>query len=529
MARYLRLGMTQRFVLLVVLCGIAILVPALAYSWQAWNSARSHGLEREGLAPARALLRVVQLTQQHRGLSAVWLGGDESQAGARKARADDVGSALAAFESELGRKGVDAGSALARHWRDSRAAWEALQAEVSRKGLDGGASSARHAVVIAGFLRGLDLVLDHWGLVFDPVAADYYLIVAALQGAPRAIETLGQMRARGANLLSNPDKATPEARAAYSTLANTLEAQVASVGFGLERAAAHGAADAGLAKAMQELSAVGVRGVQYARRHVVEAAALNHPSATFYADMTGIIDAMYVETGRLGERLEASLGERIDVARRDMLLTVAAALALFAAAIGVAVHTGVWLTRSLGSEPDALREAAAAVARGDLAQALPLRPGDGTSVLRAMHDMQRSLARLVGGVRDNAGQVAVASSQIAAGQPGPVLPHRVAGERAAADGSVHGAAAQHHRPWRRKCPSGHPAGAVGQRGGQPRRGLRLLPGRDDAADPGQLAAHRRDHRHHRRHRLPDQHPGAECRGGGGPRRRAGARLRGGGR
>jgi hypothetical protein len=114
MARYLRLGMTQRFVLLVVLCGIAILVPALAYSWQAWNSARSHGLEREGLAPARALLRVVQLTQQHRGLSAVWLGGDESQAGARKARADDVGSALAAFESELGRKGVDAGSALAR-------------------------------------------------------------------------------------------------------------------------------------------------------------------------------------------------------------------------------------------------------------------------------------------------------------------------------------------------------------------------------------------------------------------------------
>jgi methyl-accepting chemotaxis protein len=415
MARYLRLGMTQRFVLLVVLCGIAILVPALAYSWQAWNSARSHGLEREGLAPARALLRVVQLTQQHRGLSAVWLGGDESQAGARKARADDVGSALAAFESELGRKGVDAGSALARHWRDSRAAWEALQAEVSRKGLDGGASSARHAVVIAGFLRGLDLVLDHWGLVFDPVAADYYLIVAALQGAPRAIETLGQMRARGANLLSNPDKATPEARAAYSTLANTLEAQVASVGFGLERAAAHGAADAGLAKAMQELSAVGVRGVQYARRHVVEAAALNHPSATFYADMTGIIDAMYVETGRLGERLEASLGERIDVARRDMLLTVAAALALFAAAIGVAVHTGVWLTRSLGSEPDALREAAAAVARGDLAQALPLRPGDGTSVLRAMHDMQRSLARLVGGVRDNAGQVAVASSEIAQG------------------------------------------------------------------------------------------------------------------
>jgi hypothetical protein len=383
MARYLRLGMTQRFVLLVVLCGIAILVPALAYSWQAWNSARSHGLEREGLAPARALLRVVQLTQQHRGLSAVWLGGDESQAGARKARADDVGSALAAFESELGRKGVDAGSALARHWRDSRAAWEALQAEVSRKGLDGGASSARHAVVIAGFLRGLDLVLDHWGLVFDPVAADYYLIVAALQGAPRAIETLGQMRARGANLLSNPDKATPEARAAYSTLANTLEAQVASVGFGLERAAAHGAA------------------------------------ATCSGRWPGWSAACATTPGR-------------------------------------------W-------------------------------PWPAARSPRATRTCRRAPSR----------------------RPAPCSRRRRRWSSCASPSAQ-----------RRQRAPGQPAGQPGQRGGRPRRCTRRRPGRHDGAHPGELAAHRRDHRHHRRHRLPDQHPGAQCRGGGGPRRRAGPRLRG---
>ena len=40
---------------------------------------------------------------------------------------------------------------------------------------------------------------------------------------------------------------------------------------------------------------------------------------------------------------------------------------------------------------------------------------------------------------------------------------------------------------------------------------------------------RRHHRRHRRHRLPDQHPGAERGGGSGARRRAGPRLRGGGR
>jgi methyl-accepting chemotaxis protein len=34
------------------------------------------------------------------------------------------------------------------------------------------------------------------------------------------------------------------------------------------------------------------------------------------------------------------------------------------------------------------------------------------------------------------------------------------------------------------------------------------------------------HRRDRRHRLPDQHPGAQCGGGGGARRRTGPRLRG---
>jgi aerotaxis receptor len=38
----------------------------------------------------------------------------------------------------------------------------------------------------------------------------------------------------------------------------------------------------------------------------------------------------------------------------------------------------------------------------------------------------------------------------------------------------------------------------------------------------------RHHRADRRHRLPDQYPGAECGGGGGARRRAGTRLCGGG-
>ncbi len=57
--------------------------------------------------------------------------------------------------------------------------------------------------------------------------------------------------------------------------------------------------------------------------------------------------------------------------------------------------------------------------------------------------------------------------------------------------------------------------------GQDRRGRRQR----DARHRGQLAPHGRHHHDHRRHRLPDQHPGPQRRGGSRARRRAGPRLR----
>ena len=61
-----------------------------------------------------------------------------------------------------------------------------------------------------------------------------------------------------------------------------------------------------------------------------------------------------------------------------------------------------------------------------------------------------------------------------------------------------------------------------------RRPRRRRGGRHDGRDQRELEADRRHHRRHRRHRVPDQHPGAQRRGGSRARRRAGPRLRRGG-
>ena len=70
---------------------------------------------------------------------------------------------------------------------------------------------------------------------------------------------------------------------------------------------------------------------------------------------------------------------------------------------------------SLGGEPDEAAALAARIAQGDLTLPVPVRAGDRTSMMAAMHDMQARLQATIGGIRQSAEAIASASRQISAG------------------------------------------------------------------------------------------------------------------
>ncbi|HHT8901853.1 MULTISPECIES: methyl-accepting chemotaxis protein [Burkholderia] len=70
---------------------------------------------------------------------------------------------------------------------------------------------------------------------------------------------------------------------------------------------------------------------------------------------------------------------------------------------------------SLGGEPDEAAALATRIAQGDLTQPVPVRAGDRTSMMAAMHDMQARLQATIGGIRQSAESIASASRQISAG------------------------------------------------------------------------------------------------------------------
>lgn len=97
--------------------------------------------------------------------------------------------------------------------------------------------------------------------------------------------------------------------------------------------------------------------------------------------------------------------------------TLVLVVALITAALGIviALFFSRYLMRQLGGEPHAAVAAVQAVAHGDLTHAVHVRPGDRTSVIAAVADMQERLTQLISQVRHGVSTVATASNEIASG------------------------------------------------------------------------------------------------------------------
>ncbi len=96
-----------------------------------------------------------------------------------------------------------------------------------------------------------------------------------------------------------------------------------------------------------------------------------------------------------------------------ILAFIAAITLILSTAIAVLLTRG--LLRQLGGDPGEVSAIANRIATGDLSSAMQLRPKDRSSVMYAMHEMQRSLVEIVAQVRTGTELIAAGSVQIASG------------------------------------------------------------------------------------------------------------------
>jgi methyl-accepting chemotaxis protein len=408
-----RLLLWQKFMLLGLLGALLVAAPFTLYLKEAGKIIDATTLEIQGVAPAQRLLQVVQLIQQHRGLSAVVLSGNEAAVPKRNAKMAETEKALAALDAAM-HDNVSAAPILAE-WQQIRNNWSSLAGKVSQHAIPAQDSTREHTVLIAQLLHLNGLLLDYFGLRLDSEADTVYLIDAALVQSPNLAEMLGRMRAIGAGLLT-AKTASPEERLTITVLNEKAKDRYQGLNDSFEKATAlHPQLKSRLQQPGQAALDLANKSLQLAQEQIVKAEQLSYSELEYLNQFTSAIDTQFTLNGLAMAELQDLLQQRLArlSGSRSALTAAIALLILLAASIGTLISRG--LIRQLGGEPDYDVRIADRIAGGDLSGSIALRAYDQSSLLHSMKTMRDSLANIVSQVRSGTETIVSASGQIAAG------------------------------------------------------------------------------------------------------------------
>jgi methyl-accepting chemotaxis protein len=378
-----RLSLRHKFSLLALLGLLGMAVPAAVAVWESWASWQELNEEVRGLAPSEELLKLIKVTQEHRGLSNGVLNGNAAQESARQQKQSKVAELMTQVGLALQAQNAPD---LFKRAQGMQTQWQTLAEEVAHKRVPAPASLQRHTELVNQELILLDDVLDHSGLSLDADANSYHMIMATFRDLPRMIERMGLARAKGMAMLSTGD----------------IDASSSAVLRGhLEAGQVHGLdVDRGLGKTGLDQDPA-ARGLLDIWKRAQQAQTQEHELVRNVADgrqmepqeyfqqMTGFIGAQFAISDAVLKSLQQRLVERkaAEVARLTVVVLVILGLA------------GLCIVLA--------GRAARALARGDLSVRLH------TSAKDELGDMVRAMSEAMGGLRQLVAQIREASSAVA--------------------------------------------------------------------------------------------------------------------
>lgn len=354
----------------------------------------------------RPLARQIQLTQQHRGLSAGVLGGNaamKDKLAAKQAEVEAAVTAVSQAEARL-RPILNLGG----DWMRIQQEWEQLRS--GGMGLGARESFAAHSALIEHILRYQVTVADAGVLNGDPDLDAFYLIDSLVRRLPEMLERLGQARAMGTGSLARQALDAQE-RIGFSVHVGMLQRSLDNLG---SNCAKIGKAAPHLTGRLETFS----NEIGQATREVI--ALINDDILTekfsvspdaYFDKVTAAIDLGYVQLfDTLMPALETQIQARIARLQGQLAWFVG---------IAVAVMLGlVWLLGglyySVVASVRTLSATTRAMASGDMTERVSLQSRDElVEVADSVNQMGSSLSGLLRKVKEAATLVTQASAALA--------------------------------------------------------------------------------------------------------------------
>ena len=404
-----QLRLAHKFLILSAIALLLVSIPTFFYVHEAAKRLEAYENELQGLPQVAAVMHTIQLTQQHRGLAALALGGvagagDKRQA--KQAEADQAYVRIAALVKAMGDPAID------RIWGQAKRDWETLRAGVANKSLSVPQSFAAHGALVPQLLKLNDRVGDHFGLSLDPDRDSYQLIQSMYYQLPYLTEELGRTRALGAGLLAK-QAATQEERIALSSTIGRVTDRLDQTHTAFDKATGHNPAIASaLSALMQEANTAAAGLTRLASEQILGKETLDYPAPDYVAQATQTIDLQFKLNGAANAALHNMLTEKIDHFHRTRWIM----LGCMAALIALAGMVARMISRSVTVPLQNAITVAQNVARGDLVSDFDVgAPDEVGQMLRALRQMNDSLRTIVHDVRTSIDNIGAATREIAGG------------------------------------------------------------------------------------------------------------------
>ena len=390
------LKLWQKFSILGVVTAAAIVAPTAMFAVEEAKDYAAVKEELRGIDPVRATLDVVLLAQQHRGLSAMVLGGNAAGAADRKDRETKLDAALTTLDSKIGGYG---NTILAAQVAGIRKSWDDLRRKVGAASIDTKESFASHTAMIAEALKLATEIADASGLSLDSAPLSYYLVVGTIFEGPRFTESLGRLRGMGTGLLAQKS-VTPEARVSLTAMMEVSRDRYDNLmsAFG-KAAAAAPATMAPLAEQRDAALKLGSEAMKLTEKHLLAANAPPLQAPDYFAAYTKAIDAQVKFNRNAIAALEEAIEGRARTMRTNMIVLTGGLATLLVLALVVSLLVVRSITRPLAQAVDSID----AAARGEFPELAPVHGTDEPSkLLRSLAGMTSTLRSLINAQKDMA-------------------------------------------------------------------------------------------------------------------------------
>ncbi|MEN9482105.1 MAG: hypothetical protein RLZZ298_3500 [Pseudomonadota bacterium] len=364
-----------------------------------------------GVQMLKPMNRAVQYIQQHRGMSAGLLGGNEAMKDKRSAKEKEATDAVQITDAALNTSLRESAA-----WKKIRAEWEVLR----NSGLNLAVADniKAHNGLIDQMLLFMVDVADATDMTLDPTIDTFYMMDTIVLKMPAMLERLGQTRARGAGVLAKKEISAQMKIDMASTLAemsSTLRAQNVNLQKVMRFAPALQASLSGPGKDFSE----NVEKVFTLVREDILSERFLTPSQDYFNQTTVIIDAGYKTMfDVLIVEFESQLNIRKAVAHKALILMLILALGILA----TVTYLAIGMYYSVISSVEVFSRGARSLADGDLTAQFDTEGHDELHAAGSdFNNMALSFRKLLGHIkqesmqlRSSAEQLSSASQQISA-------------------------------------------------------------------------------------------------------------------